>query len=153
MEQVVRGRDVATSRWSESDSEDTVGRRNKHLRRARLAVYLCAVVLCVASAWLSAAALSGTRPLGGSSKANAADIGLPQTISTWHDVSGHSMAPLVSTSKTASVSRPTTSSPESSRLSSSALPSSSTSSGLNGIRGKVPARLSRSALYLQLDAT
>ncbi|KAK0355837.1 hypothetical protein LTR91_012412 [Friedmanniomyces endolithicus] len=58
MEQVVRGRDVATSRWSESDSEDTVGRRNKHLRRARLAVYLCAVVLCVASAWLSAAALS-----------------------------------------------------------------------------------------------
>ncbi|KAK1066232.1 hypothetical protein LTR12_001720 [Friedmanniomyces endolithicus] len=58
MEQVARGRDVATSRWSESDSEDTSGRREKHLRRARLAVYPCAVMFCVASASLGAAVMS-----------------------------------------------------------------------------------------------
>ncbi|KAK0893146.1 hypothetical protein LTR02_013024 [Friedmanniomyces endolithicus] len=58
MEQVARGRDVATSRWSESDIEDSSGRREKHLRRARLASYPCAVMLCVASVSLGAAAMS-----------------------------------------------------------------------------------------------
>ncbi|KAK0936188.1 hypothetical protein LTR29_012198 [Friedmanniomyces endolithicus] len=57
MEPVVRGRDISTSRWSESSGEDAPGRRDKHLRRARLAVYPCAVKFCVASASLSAAAM------------------------------------------------------------------------------------------------
>ncbi|TKA49549.1 hypothetical protein B0A54_00216 [Friedmanniomyces endolithicus] len=58
MEPVVRGRDITRSRWSASSSEDTAGRRGRHLRRARLAIYLCAAVFCVASASLSAAALA-----------------------------------------------------------------------------------------------